>query len=383
MISGAAGSLNMEIGSIIDVSTNSSAYINTSNGLGLLFDTFVPISSILTIFIVVAFALPLHEWFGLFWLIWWLLAVCISLLGANDDDDDNNQNKGGLFGSSSPDGNQILGGMIVLLGFPLLLLVILFVWWKQEKSSSSSSSSSSSLRLHGNNNNNISNNRSFAASLLLSFPRIRPIRGFVLEHVPLWSMVLIHVYRLDGLSVVEPFWNGRVPKFVGYQTILLDAIIGITAIPLTYLLYIPTTTKRRKRNRASVTTSTSAPWNICRRAKGSQRQRRGQHHYEQPWFLRDALWFWNSLGLYDLCSAFVVFVLNTCGVGGPTITQPPLLPTLGKHPFPLLLLFQVPLAIAVHVLMLTHGEELLRKQAEQAQKSRDSAAPVLPTTNTA
>ena len=98
-----------------------------------------------------------------------------------------------------------------------------------------------------------------------------------------------------------------------------------------------------------------------------------------PPFLRDVLWFWNSLGLYDVSSAYLVLILNVCGLGGSHITQPPLLPSLGKHPFPLLLLFQVPVAVALHILILTHIDELLK----QHQKQIHSYGLSLPTTVTA
>jgi hypothetical protein len=324
----------------VSVGLGAGSTSNNSN-LGLLFDTFVPLSSILTIFITVGFTLPRHQYFGLFWLVWWVLAVYVSLLSVDDGNNYNNiGNGGGLFPSSSTK-DRILG-VIVLLGIPVVMLQVLWIWWKKEAPSSRPS-----------------HHRWGPPRTIL--PKINPIRGFVLKHVPLWSMVAIHIYRLDGLSILVPFWNGEVPNFVGYQTILLDVIMGITAIPFTYLLYVP--------SRPSATTTTRAMRGSRRRAKRTL----------PPRFLRDALWFWNSIGLYDLSSAYLVFVLNVFGLGGPHITQPPLLPRLGRHPFPLLLLFQVPLAIAVHILMLTHSEELAKVHEQQLQNARDLGL-ILPTT---
>jgi hypothetical protein len=309
-------------------STLDDSTTQSGGSLGLLFDTFVPVSSIVTIFIVVGFTLPRHECFGLFWLFWWVAAVAVSLLSVDNDGDgqqNNSHSDGGLFPTSST--RDRISGVIVLAGLPLAMLLVLWMWWKMD-------TSLTSRRKH---------RRGPKRRIL---PRIDPIQDFVLNHVPPWSMVAIHIYRLDGLSVLVPFWNGEVPNFVGYQTILLDVVMGITAIPLTYLLYV-------------------SP----RRASARGRQK--AHKFRPPAFLRDALWFWNSLGLYDLSSAYLVLVLNVCGWGGPHITQPPLLPRLGKHPFPLLILFQVPLAVAVHVLMLTHSEELTKVHQEQWKKSRD------------
>jgi len=324
--------------SSVDDGVGGSSGISNNNGLSLLFDTFVPISSILTVSIVVGFTLPRHEYFGLFWLMWWALAVYISLLSADYKDGGTNNDgndTGGLFHSS----DDRIRGMVVLVGLPIAILVVLLVWWKKERTLPSSS---------------IQRRKEWETRQIL--PNIHPIRGFVLKRVPLWSMVAIHIYRLDGLSIVIPFWNGNVPKFVGYQTIVLDVIMGITAIPLTYMLYVPARQRGTGRKQAKRT--------------------------RRPLFLKDALWFWNSLGLYDLCSAYVVLVLNICGLGGPTITEPPLLPTLGKHPLPLLILFQVPLAIAVHVLMLTNMDALMHEQERQLQKLDDQSL-TLPTSATA
>lgn len=320
----------IKVGDSIGISGDTSS----DSSLGLLFDTFVPLSSILTVSVVVGFTLPRHEYFGLFWLIWWALAVSISLLSVDDHDGGyitNGNDVKGLFKSS----DDRIRGMAILVGLPFAMLLVLFVWWKKENSSFSSAIQRSQERRRRQ-----------------ILPLINPIRGFVLKHVPMWSMVAINIYRLDGLSVVIPFWNGHVPKFVGYQTIFLDVIMGITAIPLTYFLYVP----RGRRGIGS------------RRAKPNAR----------PSFLKDALWFWNSLGLYDLCSAYIVFILNAYEMGGPNITQPPLLPKLGKHPLPLLILFQVPLAIAVHILMLTNIDELMNEQEKQLQKSHDLSL-MLPT----
>lgn len=308
-----------------------------NKNLGLLFDTFVPMSSILTIFIMIAFILPQNESFGLFCLLWWVLAAYVSLISANDDDDNTylgDNGDTGLFPSSSI--YDRISGVGIIVGIPFLMLLILWKWWKME----------GSWPKH--------KGRYLRSTRGIRLPTVDPIQGFVFKHIPLWSMVAIHIYRLDGLSILIPFWNGEVPNFVGYQTILLDVIMGITAIPLTYLLYVPRKPKAKGRG-------------SCTKQKAP------------PSFLRDVLWFWNSLGLYDLCSAYLVLILNVFGLGGSHIAQPPLLPSLGRHPFPLLLLFQVPVAVAVHILILTYIDELLKQHQKQIQ----SSGLYLPTTVTA
>ena len=304
----------------------------------LLFDTFVPVSSIITISIVVGYTLPRHDYFGLFWLLCWTIAVIISLAGAKGEGE-------GLFNTGgNNDTNDRIWGIIILVGIPLLMLLILYGWWKIQEEDEQELSSSLLVRRKQQRGSN---------SKRLFHVTIKPIRNFVLKYVPLWSMVAIHIYRLDGLSVVIPFWyNGRVPKFIGYQTIILDVIIGVTAIPFTYLFYSPTTKSRFKSKRSII---------IQRRPS-----------YAGP-CIKDMFWLWNSIGLYDLCSGYLFLILNILNIGGPTyITEPSLLPQLGKHPFPLLLLFQVPLAISIHVLLLTNLDEIIKVQSLEMMNNNNN-----------
>mmetsp|Transcript_28357 Transcript_28357/g.28715 ORF Transcript_28357/g.28715 Transcript_28357/m.28715 type:complete len:343 (-) Transcript_28357:1394-2422(-) len=320
-------------------------------GGSLLFDTFVPISSIITITIVVGYTLPRNECFGLFWLLSWTIAVIISLKGSPSSSDDtsnnnsnnnnNNNNKhvtreeeeggNGLFNTGN-DTNDQIWGIIILVGIPLSMLLILFVWWKKQEVSLSSSS----------------RRRKQQRQYRFWFCHdINPIRNFVLKYVPLWSMVAIHIYRLDGLSIVIPFWKHEsVPIFIGYQTIVLDILMGITAIPFAYVLY------RGKRKTYEKKKSTIS---------GGGTTGSASIFIKQSW-IKDLFWLWNSIGLYDLCSAYMVLILNIFGIGGPNITEPPLLQQLGRHPFPLLILFQVPLAISIHILLLTNMHEIIEEQ---------------------
>jgi hypothetical protein len=306
----------------------------------LLFDTFVPISSIITISIVVGYTLPRHQFFGLCFLLCWTIAVIISLAGAPaDTDTKGGGGGGGLFNTGGNDTKDRIWGIVVLVGIPLLMLLILLVWWKKQEEDEQESSSSS-LR-NRNRNRNRKQQRRFHIT-------IKPIRNFTLKYVPLWSMVAIHIYRLDGLSVVIPFWyNKRVPKFIGYQTIILDVIIGLTAIPFTYILYSSTKSKSK----------------LFRSKRSIIIQQRPSYYGPS---IKDVFLLWNSIGLYDLCSGYIFLIMNILNIGGPTltyITEPSLLPQLGKHPFPLLLLFQVPLAISIHILLLTNLDEIIKVQS--------------------
>jgi len=324
-------------------------------GCSLLFDTFVPISSIITITTVVGYTLPRNECFGLFWLFSWTIAVIISLKGLppiSDDPDDtyenNDNNKkvtreeggGGLFNTGS-DTNDQIWGIIILVGIPLSMLLILFFWWKKQEVSLSSSRRRKQQQ-----------KRQYRL-----IHNINPIRNFVLKYVPLWSMVAIHIYRLDGLSIVIPFWKHEsVPKFIGYQTIVLDVLVGITAIPFTYVLY-----RRKRKTYEKKKSIISAGRTIG-----------GVSIFIKQSWMKDLFWLWNSIGLYDLCSAYIVLILNIFGIGGPNITEPPLLQQLGRHPFPLLILFQVPLAISIHILLLTNMHEIVEEQQSSSALMNDS-----------
>lgn len=267
--------------------------INTMmDALGL-FDTLVPLSSIATVSVVVGYTLPRREYLGLFFLMWWTLAVAVSL---NDC----------LFQTTTEWHKQSdLWGVTVLVGLPVVMLRILWTWFQRGS-----------------------------------------ISGFVLKHVPLWSLLALHIYRLDGLSIVAPFWRGTVPKVIGVQTIVLDVLMGATAVPLTVMLY---------RHRVGILSDRTATSTAARNG--------GLAALLFPNVrLKDALWLWNSIGMYDICSAYVIFLFNFFGLGGDFIVQPPL-SKLGFHPFPLLILFQVPLAVAIHMLLLTKLDDIIEWQS--------------------
>lgn len=242
-----------------------------TSALGL-FDTLVPIASIVTISVLVVYILPKQDKFGLLLLIWWSLSVFLSL--------QNNFFK--VVGEWS---NHDWIGMVVLLGFPTVVMGVLYKWFRMQPN----------------------------------------LRGFIYQKIPLWAMFGLHVYRLDGLSIIVPFWRGSIPKYLGLQMMFLDVLIGATSIPLVYLVYS-----------------------------------RGAEAVSTGW-KRDFVLFWNSLGLYDLTSAYVVLMMNFLKIGGSYVTEPAL-SRVGFHPIPLIVLFQAPLAIATHVLLLSSLDKFLEHQ---------------------
>jgi hypothetical protein len=260
------------------------------DNLGL-FDTLVPIASILTISVLVGYTLPREQYLGLFLLVWWTLSVALSLSNS-------------LFSSRTqwdfP--RDVLGAMIFFL-FPLTMSAALFFLYQWCKS----------------------------------------IRTFILKKVPLWALILLNVYRMDGASLLYPYLRGDIPKYLGLQTLLLDIGIGATTLPIAWLVYHSTS----------------------RRGGGSGGRGRGSRWVASrldPKTIHQLVWLWNSLGLYDLTSAYVVFGCNVLGVGGHFIAEPALA-MVGFHPLPLIVLFQAPLAMCIHIFFLTHYNRLMEQEA--------------------
>lgn len=242
-----------------------------ASALGL-FDTLVPIASIITIAVMVGFILPKKEYFGLFLLIWWTCSVFFSL---------SNQ----CFRNANEWSTQDWRGVVALLGFPTLILTTIFVWLRVQRS----------------------------------------LRLYLYKKVPLWAMFALNIYRLDGLSIVLPFWRGSIPKYLGLQIIFLDVLIGITAIPLACVTY----------------------------SKGADVVGTG--------WTKDFVFFWNSMGLYDLTSGYIVLLMNFLRVGGTYVTDPAL-SMVGFHPIPLIVLFQAPLALGIHIVLMTCLDEIVASQ---------------------
>jgi len=287
-----------------------------AKSLGI-FDTLVPIASIATIMGITTLILPRHGGLGFFFLLWWFIVVMISLQEQIFQD------------PYRWKPNIDWKGMIVLIGLPLTVLWILIRWFQTKPS----------------------------------------IRICLLKDCPLWCMFAIHIYRLDGLSILWLLQNGTIPKFLGYQILVLDVWMGLSSILLVILTY----------------------------QKGVNAFPNGRRirQQQQSW-RRNLLWFWNSLGLYDLISGYILLLLNFMlqqpameditngGSGGEEenegrggfrffssfatsrstlflFTDPPL-SIVGFHPIPLIVLFQAPLAMGIHILMLTSMDIILQKQ---------------------
>lgn len=134
----------------------------------------------------------------------------------------------------------------------------------------------------------------------------------VINAVPLPAVAGIQVYRAGGFIYLMAVWQGVLPPEVGVSTGILDAFIGLTALPLAYAL--------------------------------------------SRWGVRSLVIGWNVIGLMDLCIALSVISLSIFGL----MTVVPAPSAIGQSPFILICLFQVPLAIICHIELLRRLPELKR-----------------------
>jgi hypothetical protein len=124
--------------------------------------------------------------------------------------------------------------------------------------------------------------------------------------IPTWWMVALQLYRISGVVFVGFVVSGHVPLWWGMSTGIGDVLVGVMAVPVA--------------------------WGLAR-AMG--------------WAPRVAI-AWNLLGLADIGNAVVYVFLVFFGV---IIVHPaPVL--IGMHPLALIALFQVPLAIITHAVVL-------------------------------
>lgn len=126
-----------------------------------------------------------------------------------------------------------------------------------------------------------------------------------MEAIPLQHLAASQLYRIIGAVFFLAFAAGHAPAAVALPAATLDTFIGLTALPMAYAI-----------------------------ARGSTR------------FART----WNWIGLFDFAWAFSMVMLSYLGL----LALDPAPTSMGQSPVVLISLFQVPLAIIVHI-------ELLRR----------------------
>ena len=358
---------------IVDIDHVDLSVINHQHPYGLLFDTFVPVSSLICACVVLRYTLlqsrhvqaqNLLNFVGLLCLSFWFISVVISVLSSSDDDS--------LLFTSRTEWHQSrdLVGMLAVVGIPITLIgSIVFVYYQSP---------------------------SLQDALVWK------------HHIPVWILVLLHIYRIDALiSIWGPDNRTKgdnpstyvIPNLLAIQTLTLEGIIGLTAIPVSIILYYRRpnqtpqcllrqrqfqahyydkqnkrrNTKRRQRPKSgddddelqdhqnSLFRKLQLFSSNRRRERADQRglQKRGSRPQHLgswitsmiPLSAHDLVWFWNSIGLYDIVSCYTLLILNYLQIGPESITTPHL-SMIGYHPLPLLVLFQAPLAILIHLYLL-------------------------------
>lgn len=124
--------------------------------------------------------------------------------------------------------------------------------------------------------------------------------------IPTWWMVALQVYRIGGVVFVGFVASGQVPFWWGMSTGIGDVLVGAMAVLVA--------------------------WGLARATTWAPRMAIG----------------WNLLGLADIGNAVVYVFVVFFGV--VTVYPAPVL--IGMHPLALIALFQVPLAIITHGVVL-------------------------------
>ncbi|MEY3989615.1 MAG: hypothetical protein RI985_696 [Chloroflexota bacterium] len=133
--------------------------------------------------------------------------------------------------------------------------------------------------------------------------------------IPTWWMVALQLYRIGGVVFVGFVVSGHVPYLWGMSTGIGDVLVGVMAVPVA--------------------------WGLARCT---------------AWAPRVAIG-WNVLGLADIGNSVVYVFLVFFGV----INVHPAPVLIGMHPLALIALFQVPLAIITHGVVLGRLIERLRR----------------------
>ena len=143
-------------------------------------------------------------------------------------------------------------------------------------------------------------------ALLFAWRKSQKFQAF-LDQTPTWVFVLTQVYRLAGVTFLVYFFQDKLPWHVGLVSGTLDTVVAIGAIPVAYLVY----------------------------KYGAK--------------VNSLLVAWNVLGLLDFAISFTIVSLSFIGL----ISLSPEPTLLGMPPLTLISIFQVPLAIFIHIYLLS------------------------------
>jgi len=137
-----------------------------------------------------------------------------------------------------------------------------------------------------------------------ALPVLAPEARAALSAAPLWGLAGLQIYRIGGVAFFFALQDGLMPAVLALSAGILDVFIAVSALGVAYLL------------------------------------RRGLGH-------RTAI-AWNLIGLTDLMIAILLVAASIFGL----LALSPAPSAIGQSPFVLISLFQLPLAVIVHIEML-------------------------------
>ena len=137
-----------------------------------------------------------------------------------------------------------------------------------------------------------------------ALPVLAPEARAALSAAPLWGLAGLQIYRIGGVAFFFALQDGRMPPVLALSAGILDVVVAVSALGVAYLL---------------------------RRGIGR----------------RPAI-AWNLIGLTD----FMIAILLVAGSILGLLTLTPAPSAIGQSPFVLISLFQLPLAVIVHIEML-------------------------------
>jgi hypothetical protein len=158
--------------------------------------------------------------------------------------------------------------------------------------------------------------------LLLAWKKSTAFEKF-LDATPTWILVITQVYRLVGIVFLIYYFQGKLAFEVGFTSGVMDVLTAISAIIVAWVIY------------------------------------------HKPSREKTLVLAWSIFGLADFASAFTITGLSLFGV----IQLMPEPSDLGMPPLTIISIFQVPLAIFIHIYLIARVRKLGIKNTGNSNNS--------------
>ena len=149
--------------------------------------------------------------------------------------------------------------------------------------------------------------------LLLAWKKSAAFNNFM-DATPTWLLVSTQVYRIVGLVFLIYYFQGKLAFEVGFTSGLMDILVAISAVIVAWLVY------------------------------------------HKPSREKSLVLAWSIFGLLDFASAFTITGLSLFGL----IQLVPEPSDLGMPPLTIISIFQVPLAIFIHIYLIARVRKLAK-----------------------